>query len=100
MGGGIDSNVYIVRKGAPVYDDPGKEIFTADPLKGGELVWRRDHLVEIHYDLADIHRFRNLWGLHEIEDVGSAGERAYEIELRLVPASDSSALTSNGDFRQ
>jgi hypothetical protein len=63
------------------------------------LVWKRDHLLEIHYDIADIHRFRNVWALYEIEYVGSSGERDYEVELRLVPASDFSALTSDGDFR-
>jgi hypothetical protein len=98
-GGGVDSNVYIVRKGAPVYVEPNKEIFNADPMTGGELVWRRDHLLEIHYDIAYIHRFRNVWGLYEIENVGSTGDRDYEVELRLVPASDSSALTSDGSFR-
>jgi hypothetical protein len=51
-GGGVDSNVYIVRKGSPVYNEPDKEIFNADPMTGGELVWRRDHLLEIHYDIA------------------------------------------------
>ena len=98
-GGGVDSNVYIVRKGSPVYDEPNKEIFNADPMAAGELVWRRDHLLEIHYDIAYIHRFRNVWGLYEIENVGSTGERDYEVELRLVPASESSALTSDGSFR-
>jgi hypothetical protein len=91
-GGGIDSNVYIVRKGAAVYHKPGKEVFSADPMTGGKLVWRRDHLLEIHYDLAYIHQFRNVWGLYEIENVGSAGERDYSIELSLIPVSDSPAL--------
>jgi hypothetical protein len=99
VGGGVDSNVYIVRKGSPVFDEPGKEILNADPMTGGGLVWKRDHLVEIHYDIAHIQRFRNLWGLHEIEDVGSTGDRDYDVELRLVPASDSAALTLDGDFR-
>ena len=98
-GGGVESKVYIVRKGSTVYDEPGKEIFDADPMTSGELLWRRDHLLEIHYDIAYIHRFRNVWGLYEIENVGSTGEHDYDIELRLVPASDSSALTSDGRFR-
>jgi hypothetical protein len=91
-GGGIDSNVYIVRKGAPVRVKAGTEIFSADPMSGGNLVWKRDHLLEIHYDVGYIHIFRNLWGLHEIEDTGTTGERDIEIEIRLMPTSDSSLI--------
>ena len=64
-GGGVDSNVYVVRKGSPVYAEPGQEIFNADPMSDGKLVWRGDHLLEIRYDIAYIHRFRNVWGLHQ-----------------------------------
>lgn len=98
-GGGVDSNVYIVRKDALVSSEPGREVLTADPMTGGQLVWKRDHLLEVHYDLAYIHGFRNVWGLHEVENVGSVGERDFEIEIRLVPASDSSALSPDGSFR-
>jgi len=70
----------------------GTEIFSADPMSGGNLVWKRDHLLEIHYDVGYIHIFRNLWGLHEIEDTGTTGERDIEIEIRLMPTSDSSLI--------
>lgn len=98
-GGGVDSNVYIVPKGARVHIKAGREIFSADPMTRGQLVWKREHLLEIHYDIADIHSFRNLWGLHEVEDVGSKGERDFDVEIQLMPASDSSALTPDGSFR-
>lgn len=98
-GGGVDSNVYIVPKGAPVHVKSGSEVFSADPMSCGELVWRRDHLLEIHYNIAYIHHFRNTWGLYEVENVGSRGERDYEVEIRLMPASDSSALQPDGSFR-
>jgi hypothetical protein len=98
-GGGVDSNVYIVRKGAPVFYKTGREVFSADPMTCGKLVWRRDHLLEIHYDIAYIHNFRNTWGSHEIENVGSTGERDFEVEIQLVPSSDSSALELGGSFR-
>jgi hypothetical protein len=68
-------------------------------MTGGKLVWKRDHLLEIQYDIAYIHQFRNLWGLHEVEDAGSTGERDFEVEIRLMPASDSSALRPDGSFR-
>jgi hypothetical protein len=98
-GGGVDSNVYIVRKGAPTFYKTGREVFSADPMTCGKLVWKRDHLLEIHYDIANIHKFRNTWGSHEIENVGSAGERNFEVEIQLVPSSDSSALKLDGSFR-
>jgi hypothetical protein len=100
VGGGVDSNVYIVRKGAPVYDRAGTEVFRADPMAGGKLVWKRDHLLEIHYKIAYIHSFRNVWGLYEVENVGSTGEHDYEVELQLVPESDSSTLNTDGSFRR
>ena len=99
-GGGVDSNVYIVPKGTPVHIKPGREVFSADPMTGGQLIWKREHLLEIHYDIAGIHGFRNLWGLHEVENVGGRGERDYEVEIRLMPASDLSAPTPDGSFRK
>ena len=99
-GGGVDSNVYIVRKAAPTYYKAGLEIFSADPMNCGKLVWKRDHLLEIHYELAYIHEFRNLWSLSQVENVGSAGERDFEVEIQLVPVSDSSALTPDAAFRR
>ena len=98
-GGGVDFNVYIVPKGLPVHIKAGREVFSADPMTGGQLVWKRDHLLEIHYDIADIHGFRNLWGLHELMDTGSRGERDYEVEIQLMPTSASSALKTDGSFR-
>jgi hypothetical protein len=98
-GGGVDSNVYIVRIGAPTFYKAGREVFSADPMTCGKLVWRRDHLLEIHYDIAYIHNFRNTWGSHEIENVGSTGERDFEVEIQLVPFSDSSALRLDGSSR-
>jgi len=101
IGGGVNWNVYIVAKGAPVVITAAHEIFQADPFTGGNLIWKRDHLLEIHYDIAHIEEFRNLWGLHEVEDVGPKGERDYEVEIRLAPTSgDFSILTPDGAFRR
>lgn len=101
VGGGVNWNVYIVAKGVAVVITDAREVFQADPFTGGNLVWKRDHLLEIHYDIAQIEKFRNLWGLHEVEDVGPSGERDYKVEIRLVPTSeDFSILTPNGAFRR
>jgi len=62
----VDSNVYIVRKGAPVEMREEREVFSADPMTGAELVWKRDHLLEIHYDIAEIHSVRGILPLRSV----------------------------------
>jgi hypothetical protein len=100
IGGGVHWNVYIVLKGSPVSMSVAHEVFQADPFSGGNLIWKREHLLEIHYDIAKIEEFRNLWGLHEVEDVGNRGEGDYEVEIRLVPSSEEfSILTPDGALR-
>jgi len=100
VGGGVDWNVYIITKGTPIRMKLVHQVFKADPLIGGKLAWHGDHLLEIHYDLAQIEEFRNLWGLHEIQDVGSNGEREFVVEIRLVPSSpDFSLLNPDGSFK-
>jgi hypothetical protein len=99
-GGGVNWNVYITTKGTPIHMKTAHEFFQADPLTGGQLVWKGNHLLEVHYDIADIHEFRNLWSLDEIKDAGSNGDHEYFVEIRLVPISpDFSLLTPYGSFR-
>ena len=100
-GGGVDSIVYITPKGTALRSKTAYEVFRADPLRGGSLVWKANHLLDIRYDIADIHEFRNLCGLHEIQDVGSGGEHDFLVEVRLAPSSpDFSLLTPDGDFKR
>jgi len=97
--GGIDWSLYIVPKGQTV-SSRANPLFVASDLNGEKLVWNKQHLLEFEYDRANIESFRNLWGLDEIQDVGSEGERDYFIEIRLAPASgDFSLLTPSGRFR-
>jgi hypothetical protein len=98
VGGGVDSEVYIVRKGAPVKLGTAYAILKADPFTQAKLVWKQEHLLQIYYDVANIQRFRNLWDLHEVENAGSTGERDFGVEIRLEPLSDSSIL-ADGSFR-
>lgn len=100
VGGGVDSEVYIVRKGAPVKLDTARTILQADPFTKTKLVWKQDHLLQIYYDVGHIERFRNLWGLHEVETVGSTGERDFDVEIRLEPLSEFSIIEPDGSFRQ
>src|SRR4029077_534821 len=98
--GGLAWHAYIVAKGSAVDVHKSHEIFRASTLSGEKLLWSQPHLLEIHYDMANIEEFRNLWGLYEIRDVGSAGERDYLVEIRLVPSSQGfSLLTPDGGFR-
>ena len=97
---GWDWYVYIVAKGSTVHLDYSHSIFYASTLTGEKLVWSQEHLLEIHYDIAEIERFRNLWGSNEIPNVGSAGEQ-YFVEIQLKPASPGfSLLSPDGRFRR
>jgi hypothetical protein len=99
--GGINSYVYIVRKGRPVPTHRRNPLLEADPFHNAKLVWKQSHLLEIHYDVAHIYDYRNFWALDEIEDVGPRGEREFYVEVRLVPSSpDFSLLTPEGGFRR
>jgi hypothetical protein len=98
--GGFEWRVYLVTKGKKVTKEL-KPLFVASTLAGEKLKWRQDHLLEIKYDLAHIESFRNLWGLSEVENVGSTGERDYYVEVRLAPSTpDFSILTPDGSFRR
>jgi hypothetical protein len=92
--------VYIVRKAQPV-SSKHHQVLNAGTFRGEKLVWLQEHLLEIRYNIAHIHSFRNLWSLSEIQNVGGAGEGDYSVEIRLAPVSgDFSLLTPAGTFRQ
>lgn len=97
--GGIDWFVYIVKRGRPAPADPNNAVFFAESMRGERIRWKQAHLLEIGYDRAQIARFRNLWALNEIENVGAYGQNDYYVELRLAPTSpDFSLLQANGAF--
>ena len=98
LGGGVYWNVFVVPKGDAVPKDDKNSVLNASVLRGEKLVWKQNHLLEVHYNIADIQGFRNLWGSNEVQDRGwRKGD--YLAEVRLVPASpDFSLLTPDGDF--
>jgi hypothetical protein len=97
--GGIEWYVYIVRKGQSASANPDKSVFWGEGMRGEKVIWEQAHLLKIQYDRAEIEKFRNLWGLYEIENVGAYGQRNYDIEIRLAPTSqDFSLLQPNGEF--
>ena len=98
--GGWEWYVYILAKGSHSIPKGAQPVLNAGTLSGGSLQWRQDHLLEFHYNIAQFNQFRNLWGLHEIQTVGSVGEHDYLVEIRLAPESPNfSLLTPEGAFR-
>ena len=72
--GGWEWYIYIVAKGSPVDQANDHAIFNAGTLTDGKIVWRQEHLLEIHYAMAYINQFRNIWGTSEIHKGESTGE--------------------------
>jgi hypothetical protein len=90
--GGIFWYLYVVPKGQPVPNDATKQLFFADELTRGSVVWNRAHLIEIHYDKASIMHFRN---------ISTTSDNGIEyVELRLVPSSEYSLMSPDGRWRQ
>jgi len=100
LGGGVYWNVFIVPKGAAAPKDDKNSLLNASVLRGEKLVWKQNHLLEVHYDLAEIEEFQNVWGSYELQGRGwRPGD--YMAEVRLVPSSpDFSFLTPEGDFKR
>ncbi len=77
--------LYIVPvKGKPKED---YELFIADHVKDLRMKWREVKFLEISYKEARIFKFSNFWHSKDVKDF------AYVVELRLVPLSDSFALS-------
>jgi hypothetical protein len=65
----------------------------------GQLVWKKPHLVEIHYRSTRIKSFRNIWSLDEVQKIGE-NAADYFVEIRLCPSlPDYSLLTPEGEFQ-
>src|SRR5712691_5626902 len=58
--GGFNWYVYVLPKGKAAPRESKNSLFFADALTGEKVVWNKPHLVEIHYDKAEIMHFRNL----------------------------------------
>jgi len=89
--GGIFWFLYVVPKGQPAPYDTTKQLFFADELTRGSVVWNKAHLIEIHYDKASIMHFRN---------ISTKSDNGIDyVELRLVPSSEYSLMTPEGGWR-
>ncbi|OLB97355.1 MAG: hypothetical protein AUG83_00480 [Acidobacteria bacterium 13_1_20CM_4_57_11] len=79
--------VYVVPKGqeAPASNTLGQDVFSAENVVDGKLVWRQSHLLEISYSKALIDGFRNL--VYPFGKIGDEASWRYAVEVRLSPAS-------------
>ena len=98
--GSLYWNVFIVPKGDSAPKNNTTSVFDVGHLRGENLVWRQNHHLEIHYTRVNIELFQNLWALSQLPGhSNSKGKNDYFIEVHLVPASDTSLLTADGDFK-
>lgn len=98
--GGWEWYVYIVTRGNPVVRPRSHSLFNAGTLTDEKIIWTQEHLLEIHYDIAEINQFTNIWGSSEIQS-DRQGRNEYFVEIRLAPSPrDFSLLTPSGTFRR
>jgi hypothetical protein len=97
--GGWDWSVYIVSRGSPVIRPNARAVFEAGTLRNQKIMWEQEHLLGIHYDIAAIDSFRNLWASPELQPNGGT-KNDYLVEIQLKPTSDYSLLTPDGDFKR
>jgi hypothetical protein len=78
--------IYLVPAGGAVPDSKFV-IFKADHVEGFDVRWREPRFLEIAFEEARIHQFRNAWRAREVQGFG------YVVESRLVPLVDSTSLS-------
>ena len=100
-GGAIGSfywNVFIVPKGQGMPANDKTSVFCATDLRGERLVWKQDHHLEIHYDLAEIEEYRNTWAVSQLGKIQGGSKSDYFVEVHLIPNSYFSILNPDGKF--
>ena len=77
--------VYVVPKGqaAPEPKALPKEVFSAENLVEGKLVWTQSRLLQISYKKALIDDFRNV--AYPFGKIGDEASWRYSVEIRLSP---------------
>jgi hypothetical protein len=78
--------LYLVPAGGPVPKEKFV-VFAASRTTGLDLRWREPKFLEIAFEEATIHRFRNAWRTREVQGFG------YVVEARLVPLVEISSLS-------
>jgi hypothetical protein len=82
---GLTYAVSVVRRGDPVPKDRTKWIFLAEDMVSPSLRWKEAHLLDISYDRAFIHEFRNV--TYFLARTGDVESWQYGVEVHLSPSS-------------
>lgn len=86
--------VGVVPKGAPAPKDPGQQIFLAEDTVNAQVRWAEPHLLDIVYDKAFIHNFRNV--AYPLGVSGNTESWRYVVEIRLSPSSARFSYLTDG----
>lgn len=75
-------NVYLTKRGGVVQAERDyNRVFTSDHTRTLSIKWREINVLEVHFEEARIHHFRNFWNLVEIRLLPSKPDYS-------LPASD------------
>ncbi len=77
--------VSVVPKGSTALRDPVQQVFVADDMVNAQIRWSEPHLLDITYDKAFIHNFRNV--AYPFGRAGDVGSWRYAVEIHLIPSS-------------
>lgn len=86
--------VSIVARGAAAPRDPVQQIFLAADTVNAQLRWKEPHLLDIAYDRAFIHSFRNV--AYPLGRSGNAESWHYAVEIHLSPSSTRFSYLTDG----
>ncbi|HKV61528.1 MAG TPA: hypothetical protein VJO16_06425 [Candidatus Acidoferrum sp.] len=78
-------SVSVVPKGNAPLKDPVQQVFAADDMVNAQIRWDEAHLLDISYDKAFIHNFRNV--AYPFGRAGDEGSWRYAVEIHLIPSS-------------
>jgi TonB family protein len=77
--------ISIVAKGSAPRKDPVQQVFVANDVVNGQIRWEESHLLDISYDKAFIHNFRNV--AYPFGRGGDVNSWRYAVEVHLTPSS-------------
>jgi hypothetical protein len=88
-------SVSVVPKGAPPPKDPVQQVFIADAVVNAQIRWNEPHLLDISYDKAFIHSFRNV--TYPLGRRGNVESWRYAVEIHLSPSSARFSYLGDGN---
>jgi hypothetical protein len=87
--------VSVVSRGAAAPKDPEQQVFLADDVANAQIQWKEPHLLDIAYDKAFIHSFRNV--AYPLGRPGNVESWHYAVEIHLSPSSARFSYLSYGN---